>query len=115
MHDSGIYPVLNRPIMPVQQLDDETWPNFIAGRDVVVVVTRNDCQNCGPFLESLSLHDISIGEIVLNHKGCGGFKAAFPRLSSEASVLPFSILFSRGEWLDSVNGARLASVLEWFA
>lgn len=98
----------------VEELDDESWPNFIAGREAVVVITRADCQNCAPFVESLSSHDIPVGVVTLDKRGSGGFKSSFPRLSVEASVLPFSILFSRGEWLDSVMGARVGAVLEWF-
>ena len=36
------------------------------------------------------------------------------QISIEASVLPFSILFERGEWVDSVMGARVGSILRWF-
>ncbi len=100
--------------MAFVELDDETWPNFIAEREAVVVITRKDCQNCRPFVKSLSAHEFPVGVIVLDKPGSVGFKVAFPRLAVEASVLPFSILFSRGEWLDSVMGARVGSVLEWF-
>jgi len=36
------------------------------------------------------------------------------QISIEASVLPFSILFERCEWVDSVMGARVGSILRWF-
>ena len=103
-----------RPHMVVSELNDETWPMFVAQRGAVVVLTRSDCDNCGAFLESLEERDFPVGVITLDSPGSGEFKQAYPRMSLEASVLPFSILFERGEWLESVMGARVGAILDWF-
>ncbi len=100
--------------MTAETLTDDTWPLFIAQRDSVLVLTRDSCENCDPFVETLAKNDFPVAKIVLDSPGNVGFKTSFPQISTEASVLPFSILFSRGEWLDSVMGARVGAVLEWF-
>jgi len=100
--------------MTAEILTDDTWPEFIAQRDAVLILTRNSCGNCDPFVETLAKNDFPVAKIVLDSPGNAGFKTSFPQISSQASVLPFSILFSRGEWLDSVMGARVGAVLEWF-
>jgi hypothetical protein len=100
--------------MAAEILTDDTWPEFIAQRDAVLILTRNSCENCDPFVKTLATNDFPVAKIVLDSPGTVGFKTSFPQIASEASVLPFSILFSRGEWLDSVMGARVGAVLEWF-
>jgi|TARA_B110000881_G_C18166077_1_gene313049 hypothetical protein len=100
--------------MATEILTDDTWPEFIAQRDAVLILTRNSCENCDPFVKTLAKNGFPVAKIVLDSPGNVGFKTAFPQISSQASVLPFSILFSRGEWLDSVMGARVGAVLEWF-
>ena len=100
--------------MEVTELDDDSWPMFVAQRDVVVVLTRNDCVNCESFLRDLGGREFSVGVVRLDAPGAAEFKRAYPQISAEASVLPFSILFERGEWVDSVMGARVGSILEWF-
>ncbi|HJL59618.1 MAG TPA: hypothetical protein QF646_03565 [Candidatus Poseidoniales archaeon] len=96
------------------ELDDETWPEFIAQKEAVLVLTRNDCDNCSPFVKELSSKEFPVGVIILDKPGTVGFKTAYPRIAVEASVLPFSILFCRGEWMESIMGARVGTVLEWF-
>ena len=96
------------------ELDDETWPEFIAQKEAVLVLTRKDCDNCGPFIEELGSNKFPVGMIILDKKGTVGFKSSYPRIALEASILPFSILFSRGEWLESVSGARVGTILQWF-
>ena len=98
----------------VTELDDESWPMFVAQRGAVVVLTRSDCENCEGFLKDLDGREFSVGVIRLDTPGAVDFKRAYPQISVEASVLPFSILFERGEWVDSVMGARVGSILQWF-
>ena len=100
--------------MAYEELDDETWPEFVSQKEAVLILTRSNCENCGPFVEELVSKDFPVGVIVLDKPGTVGFKAAYPRIAAEVSILPFSILFSRGEWLDSVMGARVGAILEWF-
>jgi hypothetical protein len=107
-------PDFPRTGMVVTELDDESWPMFVAQRGAVVVLTRNDCQNCEGFLRDLEGRAFSVGVIRLDAPGAAEFKRAYPQISVEASVLPFSILFERGEWVDSLMGARVGSILEWF-
>ncbi|DAC48940.1 MAG TPA: hypothetical protein HA340_06080 [Candidatus Thalassarchaeaceae archaeon] len=106
--------ILFRKAMAAEILDDDTWPEFVSQKEAVLILSRNNCENCGPFVKELGSKDFPVGVIILDKPGTVGFKAAYPRIAVEASVLPFSILFSRGEWLDSVMGARVGTILEWF-
>jgi hypothetical protein len=36
--------------MAAEILTDDTWPEFIAQRDAVLILTRNSCENCEPFV-----------------------------------------------------------------
>ncbi|MBO57714.1 MAG: hypothetical protein CMA77_01810 [Euryarchaeota archaeon] len=108
--DSILFP----KAMAAEILDDDTWPEFVSQKEAVLILSRNNCENCGPFIEELSSKDFPVGVIVLDKPGNLGFKTAYPRIALEASVLPFSILFCRGEWLDSIMGARVGAILEWF-
>ncbi|MBT4059973.1 MAG: hypothetical protein HOE69_06685 [Euryarchaeota archaeon] len=100
--------------MAAEILTDDTWPLFISQKEAVIILTRKDCNNCAPFVKEVGSKEFPVGVVVLDKPGTVGFKTAYPRIAVEASVLPFSILFSRGEWLESVMGARVGTILEWF-
>ena len=62
---------LPRSGVVVTELDDESWPMFVAQRGAVVVLTRNDCENCEGFLTDLGGKEFSVGVIRLDAPGGG--------------------------------------------
>ena len=102
----------------VLYVDDDTVDRVIGARHGVLVLAKDDCDNCASYEAQIrrlqqqgQLGDLVVGKIVLTQPGCRGFKRANPWLS-EVDFLPYTLLYASGERVDEFAASNGTYLLE---
>ena len=98
----------------LEQLDGQTWEEFLRAPVAVLMLGKSDCEACAAWtaeLEDFLAADtewphVRVGKILLDKGGLVGFKRAHPWIA-ELDVLPFTQIFVNGErWKSFAGGGR---------
>jgi len=89
----------------LEQLDAKTLPEFLEADLAVLMLSKTDCAACNAWTDELTgylaeagedLDGVRFGKLRLDTPGLVAFKRANPWLA-EVDVLPFNVIFERGE------------------
>lgn len=89
----------------LETLDGQSWKALLDAPLSVMMIARSTCPSCKRWSEELTafLHsdqefaDVRFGKLELDQPGIEAFTGANPWLVTEVDVLPYNVIFSRGE------------------
>ena len=103
---------------PLTQVTDANLQDVVDAQRGVLVLAKTDCGYCAGYeREILDLMDqgvlpeVVVGKMYLDKPGSGRFKKGNPWLLG-LDVLPFTLLFSRGQQMDAFAASRASYLRE---
>ena len=99
----------------LEVLSGADLPAFLSSDVAVLVLSKSDCGACAAWAEELKAHlaslpaddqfsDVRYGKLVLDTRGLTDFKRANQEWLAKLDVLPFNVIYQRGERAKSWAG-----------
>jgi len=87
----------------LEQLDGESWQEFVSAPAAVLVLGKSGCEACSAWSAELEAfletderwRDVRFGKLLLDTRGLVAFKRANPWVA-ELDVLPFNVIYVGG-------------------
>jgi hypothetical protein len=99
-------------------VEDDTLEQVVAAPHGALVLAKGDCENCAAYERDIRrlqegglLGDLIVGKLVLTQPGCRRFKRENPWLR-DVDVLPYTLLYARGQKVDEFAASRGTYLLE---
>jgi alkyl hydroperoxide reductase subunit AhpC len=103
----------------ISRVMDETMTEVLEADRAILVLTKSDCGYCAAYqagIEGLLARDeldgLAVRKLVLDERGVVRFKRDNPWLAG-VDVLPYTVLYRRGERIGGFAGSNAAYLLEW--
>lgn len=95
-------------------IDGSNWKEHIQSPLAVLILGKTDCEKCRQWSEELTAFlaedseftDVKFGKMLLDQRGLGEFKKANTWIA-ELDVLPFNLLYVKGEKVKEYAGGGL--------
>jgi hypothetical protein len=97
----------------LEMLDRDSWRAFVNAPLSVLMIARSTCPSCSRWTEELraflnhdrEFADVRFGKLEMDQAGTNAFRRANPWLDTEVDVLPYNVIFSRGEPIKGFPGS----------
>jgi peroxiredoxin (alkyl hydroperoxide reductase subunit C) len=105
----------------IARVTAETMAEVLAAERALLILAKGDCGHCAAYQAAIAemlargeLEDIAVRTLVLDERGARDFKRTNPWLA-EVEVLPYTVLYRRGERIAGFAGSSAAFLRERLA